>query len=278
MFNLPGSVLFADLGHPLNLGRVAWWLGLPDTLHPGGWIDLIQHYNAVRTWTGGLSTTVRDRQVLGVSGDLLTPSFRGGTNDKFTVNNFRYPRTALTLAAWVYPTNLSFGGHSLVGDYVSAGARSVLLHTFNAKLQGYLTTNSGISTATSSATVSLSKWSFLAFTWDGSTVRCYINGSLDGTASRTGTITAPPFNLNLGFNTDAFDWYQGYMLDAGVWNRALTAGELKQYMHLTSNLYAGMLHGGPLNVGVAAASTDALIRNRRAARVAPLEPAAEHVW
>lgn len=47
-----------------------------------------------------------------------------------------------------------------------------------------------------------STWTHLAATWDGTTIRYYLNGSLEGTGSWTGTIHGAAAKLMIGMNSD----------------------------------------------------------------------------
>jgi hypothetical protein len=79
--------------------------------------------------------------------------------------------------------------------------------------------------------LSTGKWYHVAATWDGSTVKIYLNGVLDngtGTA-RTGSIGYDTQALNLGgrsgsSNDDCFD---GYLDDVRIFNYALDQWEVK---------------------------------------------------
>jgi hypothetical protein len=72
----------------------------------------------------------------------------------------------------------------------------------------------------------------IVFTWDGSTIRGYVNGTADAAAvvSQTHNATSTGFNFILGRGFNGVDYtnfgYEGWMDAVGVWNRALTAAEV----------------------------------------------------
>lgn len=253
----PGGILGANLGHPLNQHRLAWYLGLPDQMHPGGWADLRTPGRMVRR-SGAI-----DRQVHGMPLGLTTPYFNGSSGYFYsTPTPFTWPTAAVTIGAWVFPNDTG-GSRSIAGEYEGGGAKACLLHIAGAELQGYVTTNTGASNAFSAGTVSSNAWSYITMTWDGSTIRLYINGFADGSTARGGTMIRPT-GFNIGHNTSTSAFYQGYVADVGVWSRALSQAEIREYILLSKNGYAGLLvEDGTFPPG--------------AAGVSPL-PADEYAW
>ncbi len=65
-------------------------------------------------------------------------------------------------------------------------------------------------------------WHHMAYTFDGTTHRLYIDGVADGT-SATAANTATPDNLNFARNSDNTEFFAGNIDDARVYNRVLTA-------------------------------------------------------
>ncbi len=71
------------------------------------------------------------------------------------------------------------------------------------------------------------RWYHVAATWDGSTVRIYIDGVLDHSESRSapiGTDSRPPY---IGGRAGTTDLFNGLMDDVRFYNRALNAAEIK---------------------------------------------------
>ncbi len=76
-------------------------------------------------------------------------------------------------------------------------------------------------------TLALNKWYHIAGTWDGATVRVYVNGVLDMTpAARAAPITTDTRPVYLGGRMGATDVTDGSVDDVRFYNRCLTAAEI----------------------------------------------------
>ena len=74
-------------------------------------------------------------------------------------------------------------------------------------------------------------WSHLATTYDGSTLRLYVNGAQVSSKPVTGAIVNGSGPLHVGGNAVWAEWFSGQIDDLRVYNRALTAGELQTDMN-----------------------------------------------
>ena len=72
------------------------------------------------------------------------------------------------------------------------------------------------------------QWYHVAATWDGSTVRIYVDGVLDNDPpdSRTGSISTSTRDLNIG-SEPGWDQFDGIIDDVRIYNRALNAEEIE---------------------------------------------------
>jgi hypothetical protein len=89
---------------------------------------------------------------------------------------------------------------------------------------------SGERTATGSAALVTNAWSHLAVTWDGSTIRLYVNGQPAGSASAPGTLSTSTGALRIGGNSIWGEWFSGQLDDVRVYDRALSQGEVQADM------------------------------------------------
>ena len=69
--------------------------------------------------------------------------------------------------------------------------------------------------------LTLNVWSHLAVTYDGTTVRLYVNGGIADTSTYAGSIPASTGPLRLGGNAIWQEWFRGDLDDVRVYNRAL---------------------------------------------------------
>jgi glucose/arabinose dehydrogenase/PKD repeat protein len=84
--------------------------------------------------------------------------------------------------------------------------------------------------AVGSASLPLNSWSHLASTFDGSTVRLFVNGVLAGSSSVSGAMAASTGVLRIGGNSVWSEWFAGLIDEVRVYNRALGAAEIQQDM------------------------------------------------
>jgi hypothetical protein len=145
--------------------------------------------------------------------------FVGYSNSTVTMPNsdsLNSPRSAITLEAWVDPTTAT--GTVLAkskpgSDYQYSLATSGTQAVFGLSLGGTYYT---LTTATSS--VPSSAWTFIVATYDGSTMRIYLNGSLSTSASHTGLIDNYSTSLVIGVG---IGYFGGYIDEAAVFPSAL---------------------------------------------------------
>ena len=111
---------------------------------------------------------------------------------------------------------------------------------------GRVNTTSGDVAAVTSTTRNsvLNTWTLVTLTYDGASVKTYINGVEKASAPANGAIVPLPGEssgpLNIGA-TAAGDFFQGYIDDVAIFSRALTPSEV-------SNLYSGAPATGTINV------------------------------
>jgi hypothetical protein len=136
--------------------------------------------------------------------------------------------TGITQTAWIYPTaNIAEG----------TIATKRLSYYFQRNNDGRLASYQYGTTPEiyhySSGTVSLNTWSFVAYTYDGSYIRFYINGALSGETAKTGNISTSAYNLRIG-NLDYLPsprYFDGQIFDNRIYNRGLTPNEIAEIYH-----------------------------------------------
>ena len=74
-------------------------------------------------------------------------------------------------------------------------------------------------------------WTYVAFTYDGATVRLYINGTQVASRAASGAIQTTNSPLWIGGNSPYGEYFQGLIDEARVYNRALTQAEIQSDMN-----------------------------------------------
>jgi len=135
---------------------------------------------------------------------------------------------ALTMEAWVYPTN-------------NSGWRQII----NKEFDWEMWINNGvfkyaISTAGSNswleydvASLPLNTWSHVAVTYDGTVTKGYVNGTLITSTPLTGTIsnTGLPYEIGWRYSSGSGGPFAGSIDEVRVWNRSLCQAEIQNSLN-----------------------------------------------
>ena len=107
------------------------------------------------------------------------------------------------------------------------------------KLAFGLTTGGVADETPSNATLPQNVWIHVVGTWDGTNKRLYINGSLDRTIAQSGTITEQNNTNTLGYRIGPMHNFNGLIDDVRIYNRALSADEIKRLYRIGGTLKLG---------------------------------------
>jgi hypothetical protein len=156
-----------------------------------------------------------------------------GTNDFVTIadDNTLDITSAITLEAWAYATK-------------NSGIQNVINKSSNSSNSGYIfpRTDDGWASVVfylhvggwqtlSAAYPSLNAWHHLAATYDGATMKLYIDGALAASRAQTGTITINANPLTLGNQTGFAEYFGGSADEFRVWNIARTQTQIQNSMN-----------------------------------------------
>jgi len=208
-----------------------WNMDETITIASGAWVSIVRY---VLTLGGGASTNIYFQQgTNGVTQYLDDISFKEVTNDLVgfwsldadnsvpalsfdgvnDVINIPHssdykPTTAITVSSWYKPTDHSDWGKIICVPYYSSGwsnpyfsyALSSTDSTSGKPAFGGAFTNSGTyGTVTASTAMNLNEWYHIVGTYDGTSLKIYVNGVLENTTSRTGDIYYPiDANIQIG--------------------------------------------------------------------------------
>ncbi|HWX21958.1 MAG TPA: LamG-like jellyroll fold domain-containing protein [Candidatus Binatia bacterium] len=134
----------------------------------------------------------------------------------------------MTLEAWVYPTSVT-GWHEVIykGNdlYFLEGSTSVT--TGPAVGLGDTGSNPMLSSATG---LPLNTWSHLAATYDGATLRLFVNGVQVGAFARTGPIGTSTLPLSIGADTVHGSYFAGLIDEVRIYNGPVSASQIQTDM------------------------------------------------
>jgi len=197
-------------------GLLAWW---PGNNHPN---DLIGTNHG--TLLNGAGYT---------AGKVSGAFDFDGVNDHVLVTNAVQlnPTTAITLEAWIYPRSTSGAEQDFVSkDGESANRQYLMNFTDENKIRVHVWTSTGLHMIDSGTSLSINTWYHVAMTYDGASLKAYINGVLDITTSANGTIvtTTQPVRIGGGAPTGESQLYfNGLVDEVALYGRALSAAEIR---------------------------------------------------
>ncbi len=172
----------------------------------------------------------------GKYGDAL--SFNG-TNSWVTVADSAalHLTTGMTLEAWVYPTAIngwecvllkedtSDLTYALYGDNNGNDTGGPRRPVVSIKETGTTYWTPG------SAQLALNTWAHLAATYDGSTLKMYVNGTLATSLAQSGSINVSSGVLRIGGDSLWGEYFNGLIDEVRVYNRALTQAQIQTDMN-----------------------------------------------
>lgn len=140
----------------------------------------------------------------------------------------------VTLDVYFYPTESSYpmilAGNNFNGQ--TPTYQGYQLWTYGTTLYGRIS-GSGTTYVDTSYSFSLNTWIHAVLTYDGSTARLYVNGSLVSSSSISVSMNyaAPGLFLigaqyNAGFGTNTAEFYTGYIQVVRLYSRALSGSEV----------------------------------------------------
>ena len=133
--------------------------------------------------------------------------------------------TGMTLEAWVFPTAATGVRDILIKEGTGVDIYNLYARNGAGQLEATVFAGGANRWATG-AVLPLSTWTHVAATYNGTTIRLYVNGVQVGTTAFTGVIGTSTGALRIGGNSLWGEFFQGQIDEVRIYNRALTAAEL----------------------------------------------------
>ena len=148
-----------------------------------------------------------------------------------------------TIAFWMYRHTTASGGNYGVFDQRDGGGDGIVIAD-NTSRQIIYAINS---TSRTSTAINSNEWVYVTASYDGSTIKLYLNGSLDQSASTTQTVSTTTDAVigSKSYSSSANIPFDGNLANVAIWNRALSSDEInavmwKGYQSLTDNEKSGL--------------------------------------
>jgi hypothetical protein len=134
--------------------------------------------------------------------------------------------TGMTLEAWVRPSALTNWRTVILKETAGGLAFSLYAHSSASRPEGYVhvTTDTAVS---GTSALALNTWTHLSVSYDGATIRLYVNGVQVGSQALAGPIVTSTGALRIGGNAVWGEYFKGLIDEVRVYNRALSAGEIQ---------------------------------------------------
>ena len=188
--------------------------------------------NTVLTRGGSLLTYVKEGLVMAnrfLTPPKLTFPVNGsaefdGASDYIQLNEpFSY--TNHTIAAWVSTADASNIG--FIFDHRDANDDGIRLLDY---LNGSIRYSINANDLDSNYTLTANDWIYLSATYDGSTMKLYVDGSVDNSLSLSGASVSVTTNAKIGDGTYENFKFDGNLANVAIWNRALSSDEINSVM------------------------------------------------
>ena len=174
-----------------------------------------------------------------ISGATWTPQGKFGSALSFNgINNWVTVASSsllnltagMTLEAWILSTATS-GTRDVI---VKEGSNLDIYNLYARNWRGRPESNAYIGgsnrTAEGGVALPANVWTHLAGTYDGTTVRLFVNGTQVASAAITGAIATSTGALRIGGNSMWGEYFQGTIDEVRIYNRALTPAEIQADM------------------------------------------------
>jgi hypothetical protein len=150
-----------------------------------------------------------------------------GVNDWVTVPHASdlNLNSALTVEAWVRPSALTNWRTVLLKERSTSLSYALFANNNLSRPTARLFTTSDLATS-GTARLALNTWSHLAMTWDGTTLRLYVNGAQVSSRTVSGSLATGTGVLRIGGRSGASEWFNGRIDELRVYRRALPASSI----------------------------------------------------
>lgn len=165
------------------------------------------------------------------SGKFGTGCNFDGTDDYVNLGNSSILNpTRITITAWIKFNSIPYTNQIAIDR--SASYRLIDPDVNSSKLSARFATtnvNWGNGTLAGNTTLSANTWYHVAFTYDGSYARVWLNGIEDGSVAASGDLVTANGNNIIGNYNDLIQyWFNGSIDDVRIYNRALSGAEVSQ--------------------------------------------------
>ncbi|PKH40185.1 Glucose/arabinose dehydrogenase, beta-propeller fold [Nocardioides alpinus] len=189
----------------------------------------------------GTGTTARDSSPTGATGTLeggptwVANGRRGGAlsfdgvDDRVTVpdRNAFDLTTGFSLTAWARPSAARTWDQVILKEQPNGLAYALYASGAVAgRPNGSLSVGGTDRYLDGPSSLPLNAWSHLALTYDGATMRLFVDGAQVASRAQTGAVATSTGALRIGGNAIWGEWFAGFLDEVRIYDRALTAAQV----------------------------------------------------
>ena len=137
--------------------------------------------------------------------------------------------TGMTLEAWVFPTTTSGVRDILIKEGSSVDIYNLYARNWRGRPESNVLIGGTNRTAEGTA-LAANTWTHVAGTYDGTTLRLYINGVQAASTAVSGPIASSTGPLRIGGNSLWGEFFQGLIDEVRIYDRALSQAEIQTDM------------------------------------------------
>lgn len=215
-----------DPAGTLKNGLVAFWK--MDETSGTTSVDSVNGFNATQMGTSVTDGKIGKGQTIGTTNSALSVT----PNQSFSTDT-------VTVAGWVKPVTFGTDNYASIFNYRPTtnlegitleyaggqGSGQLQCQVFANNTAGTLVSANATSPTTQRITANV--WNFVACSYDGTTLRLYINGNQVATGTAAGKMKrSSNMKIELGRNIVSNESLNGGLDEFGYWNRALTSQEV----------------------------------------------------
>lgn len=219
--------------HPIANGLIASWLmnegGGPNVYDSAG----AYHNKGVLSSIGGAALPTWNVGLLGKTILHNRTSYTVGSFINCGANTSLNPNNAISISCWCFGTAMGSDYQMLVTRSVGdgTGAYELRVDDSTAKVNWGLSKPT-LATLVGNAALASNVWNHIVATYDGASMKIYVNGKLDNSNSSSGTIASTNEQTCIGLRsltaTGGQFPFVGKIDNVQIWNRALSYSEVNR--------------------------------------------------
>ncbi|MHA1288403.1 MAG: LamG domain-containing protein, partial [Candidatus Thorarchaeota archaeon] len=145
---------------------------------------------------------------------------------------------AITIEAWVKTNSVSVGGYIEANGHSFSQSKGHSIDFTSSKVRFDIGNGTASGSVSSDNTIIDGNWYHVAGTWDGSTVKLYVNGIQQSTtASLAGPIVYTGGNQIIGALYSGGGFFNGTIDEVRIWNRTLSPEEINASYRMSIGQY-----------------------------------------